>query len=162
MSAPFQMAGSTITGDSVGRGALNPMVSQWASKPSAVTVDVTGRMSPRKLGVGHDDRTVASRSLLPERTLNEVVPRRLALSLKGTVEPGCNVSVGAFARISEAPPPGCVCAADRNVVGRAESRQIAACPKGDEALVPEELAIPVIRQIVQAGFVRDQKSALQL
>src|SRR5215475_14539240 len=62
----------------------------------------------------------------------------------------------------EARLPGCVCAADRNVVVRAESRQIAACPKGDEALVPEELAIPVIRQIVQPGFVRDQKSALQL
>src|SRR5262249_51898134 len=62
----------------------------------------------------------------------------------------------------EARLPGCVCAADRNVIVRAESRQIAACPKGDEALVPEELAVPVIRQIVQPGFVRDQKSALQL
>src|SRR5215813_801243 len=104
MSAPFQIAGSTITDDSVGRGALNPMVCQWASKPSAVTVDVTGRMSPRKLGVGQDDRMVASRSLLPERTLNDVVPRKLALSLKGTVASGCSVSAAALARISEAPP----------------------------------------------------------
>src|SRR5262245_31138887 len=104
MSAPFQIAGSTITDDSVGCGAPNAMVCQWASKPSAVTVDVTGRTSPRKLGVGQDDRRVASRSLPPKRTLNEVVPRRLALSLKGTVLAGCNVSAGTLARITEAPP----------------------------------------------------------
>src|SRR5215510_5889976 len=103
MSATFQIAGSTITDDIEGRGAPTAMICQWASNPSAVTVDVTGRTSPRKLGVGQDDRTVASRSLPPKRTLNEVVPRRLALSLNGTVAPGCSVSAGALARISEAP-----------------------------------------------------------
>src|SRR5262249_3110958 len=62
----------------------------------------------------------------------------------------------------EARLPGRVCAADRNVVVRAESRQVAARPKGHEALVPEELAIPVARQIAQPGFVRDQERSLQL
>src|SRR5262249_46836198 len=62
----------------------------------------------------------------------------------------------------EARLPGCVCAADRNAVVRAESRQVAARAKGHKALVPEELAIPVARQIAQPGFVRDQERALQL
>src|SRR5262249_39426280 len=47
-------------------------------------------------------------------------------------------------------------------VVRAESRQVAVGPEGHEALVPEELAVPVVGQIAQPGFVRDQKSALQL
>src|SRR5262249_19937264 len=39
-----------------------------------------------------------------QEDIERVVPRRLALSLKGTVAPGCSVSAGALARISEAPP----------------------------------------------------------
>src|SRR5262245_26116039 len=87
IAEPFHRPGSTAMPDVVRRGAPRALVSQRASKPSGVTVELSGRTSPTKLGVGQDDRIFASSSLPTYRRLKAEVPRRLTVDLKA-IGPG--------------------------------------------------------------------------
>src|SRR5262245_56225285 len=104
MVAPFHSAESARAGVVETRGEPNSATCQRASNPSAVTVDVTGSTSMPKLGVGQDERMVASSSLPPYSRLNEVVPRRLMLDRNEIVPAGGVASTLARAATIDAAP----------------------------------------------------------
>src|SRR5262245_18596694 len=105
MLAPFHIAVSMMVFEVVRRGAPNSVVRQVASKPSAETVEVSGKVLPLKLGLGQDERKVALSSLPGYCSVNEPVPRRLMLDLNcmRLLPFG---AIGAFASTSAAPRQG--------------------------------------------------------
>ena len=52
MVAPFHIAGSMIAAEAAMRGEPNSVVSQFASKPSGETLELSGSVLPPKLGDG--------------------------------------------------------------------------------------------------------------
>src|SRR5258708_37637346 len=104
MVEPFHICWSMMEAAAVIRGEPNSMTCHFESKPSAVTVELSGSVLPVKLGEGQAELNFAAISLPANCTLNEPVPRRLTPPLNATrvfaVTAG---EIGALASTSAAP-----------------------------------------------------------
>ena len=176
---PFHSAGSMIARGPVMRGEPNSVVCQFASKPSAETVESSGSVLPPKLGDGQDDGTTAASSLPANWTANDAG----AAQADGGLELHARAAGQAPARAAHSPAPvRHLCrrssgrkasgqgthagrrAVDRDVVGRAaapgEPRLfVTEC---DRRFGPDEASVLVGHELAQPCFGRHNECALHV